>query len=158
MPVKTTKVSGRRELHFNSLDEVVADAGRLVASPSTKMLGNRTLGELLAHLAVGINNSFDGASIKVPWIVRMLAPLFKQRLVSRPMSPGFNLPEAAETLLYPPVASAQEGLERLQAAVGRARTEKMTAKNPVLGKLTEEQWKQLHLRHAELHLSFAAPG
>jgi hypothetical protein len=32
----------------------------------------------------------------------------------------------------------------------------MTARHPVLGKLTHDQWKQIHLRHAELHLSFAA--
>jgi hypothetical protein len=33
----------------------------------------------------------------------------------------------------------------------------MTARHPVLGKLTHEEWTQLHLRHAELHLSFAVP-
>ena len=148
----------RRELHFNSLDEVVADAERLVASPSTKMLGNRPLGELLAHLAMGINGSMDGASFKIPWFIRLFAPLVKRRMLSNPMSAGFNLPKDAEATLYPPVASTQEGLQELRTAVNRLRTEKMTAKNPVFGKLTPEEWTQLHLRHAELHLSFAVPG
>jgi hypothetical protein len=40
MPVDTKTVPGRRELVFRSLDEVVADAETLVASPNTKMLGN----------------------------------------------------------------------------------------------------------------------
>jgi hypothetical protein len=158
MPVETKRVSGRRELHFHSLDEVVADAERLVASPTTKMLGNRSLGELLGHLATAINGSIDGVSIKVPLILRLIAPLLKGWLIKRPMAAGFELPAEAEAKFYPPVSSAHEGLQKLQTAVGRLRTEKMAAKNPVLGKLTPEQWTQLHLRHAELHLSFAVPG
>jgi hypothetical protein len=29
--------------------------------------------------------------------------------------------------------------------------------NPVFGAMTPEDWKRLHLRHAELHLSFVVP-
>jgi hypothetical protein len=30
----------------------------------------------------------------------------------------------------------------------------MTAANPSMGPLSHEQWVEVHLRHAELHLSF----
>ena len=48
--VNAKTVPGRRTVRFNSLDEVVADAERLVASPETKMLGNWPLEKLLMHL------------------------------------------------------------------------------------------------------------
>ncbi len=45
MPVKTTKVAGRRELNFTSLDEVLADADRL-SSGRVKVLGNWSPGQV----------------------------------------------------------------------------------------------------------------
>ena len=74
------------------------------------------------------------------------------------MSPGFKLPKDVEVGFFPVVSSPQEALEELRRAVGRLKTEKMTTRHPVLGKLTHGEWTQLHLRHAELHLSFAASG
>jgi len=74
------------------------------------------------------------------------------------MAPGFNLPKKTETDFYPTAASPQEALEKLRSPVARTKTKKMTANHPVLGKLTNEERTQLHLRHAELHLSFALPG
>ena len=59
MAVKTSKVSGRRRLHFGSLDEVLAEAERLAAGPYRK-LGNWRLGEILMHLALAGNKSIDG--------------------------------------------------------------------------------------------------
>lgn len=40
MTVDTKTVQGRRELKFQSFDEVLADAEKLVSSPNTKTLGN----------------------------------------------------------------------------------------------------------------------
>jgi hypothetical protein len=54
--------------------------------------------------------------------------------------------------------TAQEALEQLRKAVARLRAEKMTARHPVFGRITHDEWARLHLRHAELHLSFAVPG
>jgi hypothetical protein len=148
---------GRRALHFASLEEVVADAEMLVASPEVKMLGNWPLAQLLMHLATAVNSSIDGISAKAPWYVRMVGPLIKGRILTRGMSPGFKLPEKVEPDFFPAAESPQEALERLRAAVARTRRERMTARHPVLGKLTHDEWTRLHLRHAELHLSFAVP-
>jgi hypothetical protein len=139
------------------MDDVVADAERLVASPHTKMLGNWPLGQLLTHLTLAMNSSIDGISAKAPFLFRMLGPVIKWRILSHGMSAGFKLPKKVEDGFFP-VASPQEALEKLRSAANRLRTEKMTSPHPVFGKLTHEEWLRLHLRHAELHLSFAVPG
>jgi hypothetical protein len=158
MSVDCKKVQGRRKLNFTSLDDVVADAEKLVATPTTKMLGNWPLGRLLTHLANSIDRSIDGSSVRAPLIVRLIAPFLKGRVLKNGMPVGTQLPKQAEVTLYPAVDTSQEGLEKLRAAVGRLRNEKMAAAHPVFGKITPEEWKQFHLRHAELHLSFAAPA
>ena len=100
MPVDTKIAQGRRGLRFASLDEVVADAETLVASPNTKMLGNWSLGHLLAHLTVGINGSIDGYPAKAPLIARLVGPLIKRRFLTKPMPSGFKLPKGEEVVLY----------------------------------------------------------
>jgi hypothetical protein len=156
-PVEPKNVIGRRALNFTSLDEVVADAQTLIASPTVKMLGNWPLAQLLMHLAKAVNSSIDGISANAPWYVRMVGPLIKGRILTKGMSPGFKLPKKVEPVFFPAAESAQEALECLRAAVARTRRERMTARHPVLGKLTHDEWTRLHLRHAELHLSFAVP-
>jgi uncharacterized protein DUF1569 len=158
MPVDSKTVAGRRTIRFASLDDVVVDAQRLVASPDTKMLGNWSLGQILMHLSGAVNGSIDGIPFKAPWFVRLIGPLIKRRILTRGMSPGFRLPKAAEPRAFPTPASSAAGLETLRQAVGRTRTEKMTSPHPVFGRLTHQEWEQLHLRHSELHLSFAEPG
>jgi hypothetical protein len=156
--VDTAKVAGRRQLRFASFDEMVADAERLVSSPNTKMLGNWPLGPLLGHLATAINSSIDGTFGLAPWYIRVVGPFFKRRFMTKGMSAGFRLPKAIESNYFPAGRSPQEGLDEVRKAVGRTRTEQMTGRHPVLGKLTNDEWTQLHLRHSELHLSFAMPG
>jgi hypothetical protein len=158
MAVDTKSVQGRRTLQFTSLDEVVADAEKLVSSSNTRMIGNWPLERLLTHLATAINSSVDGFPARAPWFIRLFGPLLKKRFLTRTMSPGFQLPKDVEPTLYPPSAASNEALQILRAAVARVRNERMTASHPVLGKITHEEWTQLHLRHAELHLSYAIPG
>lgn len=158
MTVDTATVQGRRKLTFRSFDEVLVDAERLVSSPNTKMLGNWPLSHLLTHLATGINGSIDGISGKAPWFLRLIGPFVKRRIIKNGMSPGFKVPKAREADSFPPASSPQEALQKLRAAVGRLKQERMTARNPVFGKMTHEEWTRLHLRHAEMHLSFAVPG
>ena len=157
MAIKTKTVQGRRELHFTSLDEVVADAEMLVASPNVKTLGNWPLDRLINHLALSINSSIDGTTFRAPWFIRLLSPLFKHRFLTRTMSPGFNLPKRAETEFYAIPASSQEALRNLKTAVARLKADKIAPSHPLFRNLTQEECDQLHLRHAEMHLSFAVP-
>jgi hypothetical protein len=156
--VDTKAIQGRRALRFASLDEVVADAGKVVASPDTKMLGNWPLDKLLTHLATAINGSIDGMGAQAPWFIRLAAPLIKGRVLHHGMRAGFKLPKEVEPGFFPAAASKEAALDTLRQAVARLQSERMTARHPVFGRLTHEEWTKLHLRHAELHLSFAVPG
>jgi hypothetical protein len=158
MPVDTKAVQGRRELNFSSLDDISADAEKLVSSPHTRTLGNWPLSRLLAHLAMTMNGSIDGFSFKAPWYIRAILFWIKGRFVRNRLSPGIKLSKDSEAVAYPPVSSPQEALEMLRSAVERTKTQRMSAPHPAFGALTHEQWVQLHLRHAELHLSFAVPN
>lgn len=155
--INTKSVPARRALRFQSLDDVAADAERLVSSPDTRMLGNWSLSHLLTHLAKAINSSIDGISVRAPWYIRLAAPLFKRRILTKGMRPGFKLPKNVEPSFFPVAESPHEALAVLRAAIDRARAERITARHPILGHLTHDEWTQLHLRHAELHLSFALP-
>jgi hypothetical protein len=155
MPVNTGKVTGRREVAYESLDDVLMDAEKLVANHQTKMLGNWTLGQMLAHLAAALHMSIDGSDHRPPWYIRLLGPFLK-RMVLRKMSAGFQLPKPVADKIIPadPVAP-QEGLRLLQEAVSRFRSDLSRKPHNVFGKMTGAEWHQLHLRHAELHMSFA---
>ena len=152
--VDTRSVAGRRELSFGGLDEVLADASALAAAPQLKTLGNWPLTHLLMHLASTINNSIDGFSNKAPLLIRIIGPLLKRGMLKNKMRPGIKLPPEAEKSAFPAAASVEEALRQLRHAVSRCKCERMTAAHPAFGKMTHEQWLQLHLRHSELHLSF----
>ena len=64
----------RRRLHFQSLDEVLAEAEHLAVIP-TRRLGNWTLGQNLMHLAKVYEKSIDGTDYRPGWFVRSLATL-----------------------------------------------------------------------------------
>jgi hypothetical protein len=154
-PVDSKTVQGRRRLHFTSFEEVLTDAEALVSSPTVRTLGNWPISQLLTHLALAMDRSIDGISFQAPWYVRLIGRLVKRRFLKNGIIPGFKLPKDREALAYPAVASPQAALDALRKAVERMRRERATATHPVFGKLTHEEWSQFHLRHAELHLSFA---
>jgi hypothetical protein len=155
MPVNTGKVTGRREVAYESLDDLLMDAEKLVANPRTKMLGNWTLGQMLSHLAAALHMSIDGSDHRPPWYVRLIGPFLK-RSVLRKMSAGFQLPKpVADKIISADPVTPQEGLRLLQEAVTRFRSDTTRKPHNVFGKMTGVEWHQLHLRHAELHMSFA---
>ena len=157
MSIDSRTVMQRRNLKFESFDEMVVDAENLVASPNIVMLGHWPLSRLLTHLTIAINCSIDGISAKAPWFVRLIGPLIKRRILSKGMSAGFKLPKDAEDRFFPAGSSNEDALQQLRQAVARLQHEKMAARHPVFGRLTHDEWTKLHLRHAELHLSFAVP-
>src|SRR5579871_5129950 len=154
MAVKTTKVVNRRQVRYGSLQGILRDAEQL-SKREVHTLGNRSFGQILRHLAIAMNMAIDGSSLRAPWYMRMMARLFKRKILSAPMTPGFNLPADAEALLWPPGdPSVAEGLEELRRAIRRLETESKREPSPFLGTLTHEEWNQLNRHHAELHMSF----
>jgi Protein of unknown function (DUF1569) len=156
-PVNTSKVAGRRQLHFTSLDEIQADAERLASGP-VRQLGNWSVGQATAHLARTTKMSLDGDPRRAPLPVRLLLRVLRNRILTKGMQPGFKLPkEAAKAYVADPEVSVQQGLSELRTSIARLKSEPQRHPHPAMGALSRDQWEQLHLRHAELHLSFFVP-
>jgi hypothetical protein len=156
--INTTKVEGRRTLHFEGLDDIAADVDRLAEAGEPRALGNWSSGQVMQHLATAMSYSIDGWPRFVPGFVRVLLRLFwKKRFLTKPMSPGFRLPESATGLVPAPI-TWDEGLRSIRAALARLRTEPQRQPSSAVGPLTREEWDQLHCRHSELHLGFLLPA
>jgi hypothetical protein len=156
MPVNTAKVDGRRILDYTSLQDVLADAERL-SSGKVKPLGNWSPGQIYRHLAKAYNGSIDGFEGTFPWYIRLMAGLFKRKLISGAMPPGVKLPDEFAKGVMPEATSTEDGLADLRAAIARLEQEPRRAASPVFGNLTKEEWDQIHLNHAKLHMSFLVP-
>ena len=156
-PINTSKVTGRRELLFTSIDDIRTDVEKLATCKEVTALGNWSSGQVLQHLALVMNGCIDGNPDVVPRFVRFfLRLLFKRRFLTKPMPAGFQLP-AAGAALVPGPTTWEEGLANFRRAIARLDVESERARHPALGPLTRAEWDQMHCRHSELHLSFLVP-
>lgn len=147
----------RRTLHFSSLQEILDEAERLAASPH-QLLGSWSYGEILDHLARGMDDFYVGFGFQAPWFARtLIAPLIRKRVLKQPMPTGIKLPKTATALLPQQGISVADGLEHLRSATERLVREDPTHPHPFLGRLKPDEVRQLVLRHAELHLSYVVP-
>jgi hypothetical protein len=154
--------TSRRTLRFNTIDDALADADSLATAEREGRLqqfGNWTLGQSLGHLATWANFAFDGYpdAVRAPLPVRLILRMLRNRILTNGMMPGVKLRGVPGGTLGTDTLSTDEGLARFRAAMERLRANAPTMVNPVFGPLTHEQWIQLNLRHAELHLGFLAP-
>jgi hypothetical protein len=153
--VDSTRVTGRRTVHFDSYEELLADVHQMNAQPS-RYLGNWSLGQVCEHLAKAIEYMVDGAPFRAPWVIRTVGPWIKKRIISRPMKPGFRLPKSAAAYL-PENSDAAVGIARLEQAIERYRQAAVLKPHSIFGTMTREEVDQLNFRHAEMHLSFIVP-
>ena len=158
MSVNTATVSGRRTLHFDTLDELRAELDRLAAS-QVETIGNWSYGQILKHLEIGLRATVDGGiDFKLPWYFRMLAPLLKNRMIYKPMRPGFKLPAAIAAKVVPPEDTPPaEAMRDLRKAIDDFEHAPELQPHAMFGDLPRDQWIQYALRHCELHLSFVIP-
>jgi len=152
----------RRSLRFNTIDEAIAEAERLAAAERAGQLsrcGNWTLGQALSHLATWATYPFDGYPdrVRAPLPVRMILGLMRNRILTRGMMSGVRIRGIPDGTLGIEPLDTEEGLRRFRSAFERLKSRCPETVNPVFGKLTHEQWMQLNLRHAELHLGFQLP-
>ncbi len=154
--VNTKNIAGRRKLHFNTYQDILDDVHALAAQP-TRTLGNWSFGQICEHLAAGLNMAIDGAPASLPWYFRLVGPFLKKRVLAGPMSPGFRLPKSAASLL-PHETSSADGIAALEKAIERQQHISERKPHMVFGTLTRDEWDQLHMRHAEIHLGFVVPA
>jgi hypothetical protein len=158
-----TRTSERRALHFNSIDDILADVDRVIASERAGTLrrtGNWTTGQTFGHLAAWINFAWDGypPGAHPPWLVRVIARMLKNMILYKPMRPGMKIGRVPEGTLGIDPMTTDEGARRLREGLGRLqRHEPPTFHSSALGPLTDDERIALNLRHAELHLGFLHP-
>lgn len=157
MPIDTTKVENRRELRFESLDALAAEAQALAEGEQLGKLvarGNWSLGQAINHVAVWIELAYaDHVPVKVSWFQRLLAP-FARKLLNESIDPGYRYKGTPGGTLGTEPAETGPALARLHRAIDRLKVEPPQTRDPVFGRLTHEQWIALQLRHGELHFSF----
>lgn len=153
------ETSDRRELHFDSFDDVIAEA-ELLASGETRVVGNHSFAEILHHLGL----SFDTASGRAtpppaPFFMKLMRPLIRMMVLNdKPLSPGVKLPARGESFFWPrenfDVATE---IAYLKEAVAHYQNNGHLENHPFFGKLSREQSDSLNLRHSALHLGFVHP-
>jgi hypothetical protein len=160
--IDTGKVTGRRQVRFATIPDLAVEIDRVVAADKSGRLGrvgNWTSGQQMGHLAKWIEMSYEGYPFQLSGWTRFMAGLAKGRTLREGMKPGYHLPKRAMEKIgdYPDVPVDQAGL-RLKRALARLKAGEIpTHANPFFGKLRLEEWVELHLRHAELHMSFLHP-
>lgn len=151
----------RRQLHFQSLDEVLAEAEHLAVIP-TRRLGHWTLGQNLMHLAMVYEKSIDGTVYRPGWFVRSLArfvvPFWKWWVLRHGLPEGIRPPAFMFREVAPPnEVNTEDGLQAFRRAIGRLNSESHRDREQCFHLFTREEWDRFHIRHAELHLGFIVP-
>ena len=159
-PVDTGKVTGRRTLRFETIDEMMADVDRLVEAERAsrlKRLGNWTLGQTLGHLATWAEYGYTGSPLNPPFFIKWILRLRKQKFLWQPMPAGVKIPGVEGGTLATDPMPTDEALTRLRRVMERLKKEPPTHPHNVFGQLKHEESIAITLRHAELHLSFFVP-
>ena len=147
----------RRPLDFQTLAEVQADVSWLVEAGYDR-LGDWSLAQVCDHLTLFMRQSLEGFEFRLPlplqWIGRRVAlPLTLRR---RRMPAGMRSPSS----LLPPTTQTgdREAVDRLSLMLDRVSQHGGELEpSPLFGRMSREQWRQIHLIHASHHLSFLIP-
>jgi hypothetical protein len=155
-----TRTAERRTLRFATLAEALADARAVAQADAQGRLrrtGNWTAGQVLHHLASWINFAYDGYPATPPWFVRLLGPLMRRRVLAGPLVLGLRMPGVKDGTYATEDMPTERALAEFARAVERLSATPPNTPNPVFGRMTHQQWLELHTRHAECHLGFLHP-
>ncbi|MBT8484725.1 MAG: DUF1569 domain-containing protein [Phycisphaerales bacterium] len=154
--VDTKHVTGRRELHFDGMDDIWADVAALDGKELVAA-GNWSPAQIIQHVDLIIGCSLDGfdPKIKVPLPLRLFARVIKGGALKRTMKPGIKLPANLSGFLPLPGIPWEQARDTLRGHIDRIRGgELMEEASPFFGPMTHQDWIRLHCRHAEMHFGF----
>ncbi|MBL9002505.1 MAG: DUF1569 domain-containing protein [Phycisphaerae bacterium] len=163
MRVDSKKVVGRRILRFRTPADARADAESLAAldhAGQLRQLGNWTLGQALGHCAAWIGYAYEGypAGFRLPPLpIRWVARLMIRGFIRKPMPVGFRMRGTTDGTFGTEVLPTVIGQDRFRVQWVRLEKFPPEKPNPIFGPLEHDDWVAMHLRHAELHLSFFVP-
>jgi hypothetical protein len=163
-PVDTRRVAKRRAVRLRTLDDLAAVVDRLTvaaAAGKVRPLGNWSPAQVVWHIGKLIELSFDGFPFRYrrgpEWITRAFRRLAFRWLIALAFRPGFRNPPEAAVLEPDPALTLDGAAAYLRRQLARAGNgERMTQECGVGGPYSHEEFVYIHLRHAELHLSFLA--
>jgi len=149
---------------LQTIDDLMDEIDRIVAAVvagKVLPLGKWSPAQVLWHIGKFIELSFDGFLFRYrrgpDWITRLFRLLAWRWLIAVCFRPGFRNPPEAVVLEPDPSITLDAASDYLRQQIRRIRNgERMTQCCSVDGPYSHEQWVYIHLRHAELHLSFLA--
>jgi hypothetical protein len=148
--------SARRELEFQSFDEALAEVDRLLTGRYQRR-GNWDLAQTCDHLAYSFEGSVRGFDFGVPRMVQMLIGQYALRYVLRNRRAPFR-PRVPRRLEPPSGKDPQACALRLKNSISEFESHAgELAPHPFFGKITRDQWRQIHLFHCAHHLAFLHP-
>ena len=154
----TRKVTERRELHFSSMSDILNDVEYAAAGDPPRSTGNWTSAQIVQHVGRIIDFSIEGFPVpKAPLLIRLVCRVLRKKILSEPMKPGVKLPPKFARMVPDDRTTWDEAVDGFRVVMTKLDARQMTCPSPVFGKLTPEQWEQVHCRHAEMHFSFIQP-
>ena len=177
-----TRHAERRAVVLATLDDLSREVERVEKAASAegeglRVTGNWSVGQIMVHIARLIERSMDGfgalpvSEHPIPGGLRAIAAkaqragdaagerIARNRMLTTPMHPCGPCAALVGEIDPPVFVWTPDGAAQLRAAVGRVRDKHpMDKPSPTLGRLSGDEWLAIHLRHAELHLSFITLG
>lgn len=154
----------RRMVRLHTIDDLAAEIDHItqaVEAGKVRPLGKWSPAQVLWHIGKLIELSFDGFPFRYrrgpQWLIRLLRLLAWRWLIRLAFRPGFQNPPEASVLEPDPALALAGAAAYLREQIARIRSrEQMTQACSAEGPYSHQQWLYIHLRHAELHLSFLA--
>ncbi|MEM9418852.1 MAG: DUF1569 domain-containing protein [Planctomycetota bacterium] len=152
------KKAERRELHFKSIDEVLAEAETFTEQSTAT--GNWTPAQNVHHVAFAISMLNHGVDLKIPLPMKLFGRVLKLFGAHvKPINPGIKPPKKVAEAFAPPAdVTLSDAVQKLRDEVTYANEHGMHHPSPLFGKLTPDEAIKLNCRHAELHFGFIYPA
>src|SRR5262245_27879851 len=151
------KITNRLKPQFADAEAVVRDAEALLASGYTRA-GDWSLGQACDHLTTAIGMSLDGYPVMMPAPARWLIRWMYFNKIQRHEQLSRRVP-APKWLMPADGVEDRAGVERMKAVLERFQAHAGPLHpSPIFGKMSKEEWANVHLWHAEHHLSFLHPA
>ena len=158
MNKKQSVAKRRRKIRFNSFEQILADAEKILDSKHVECLGNWTPGQIFEHLAKSFRSSMHESKAVLSIWRRIIAKIVKPFVLRFGLPSGVQIEPAskvaADKFMPRAKVTTEEDFELLKQVIGKLSTEPMTARQNLFGHMSSKDWEMMHCRHAELHLSY----
>ena len=158
-----SKYPNRRDLSFNSFDDVIAEANRLLESGYTAK-GNWNLSQTCKHLVEWMRFPMDGyPKPPIPlrvifWCMKVtIARSMAKKILAQGFSPG--MATAPDTVFKPDVATEAEAVAALKSTIERLQSHNGAFHpSPLFGTTDRESLEKTQILHCAHHLGYLHPS